>query len=348
MLVAVACAVEAPPPGGPVDDIPPNIVGKVPRADSAGVAPESRISITFSEDMTRTGVERLLQLQPPIEIGEVRWKGRTVVVRPLEPLHPDTTYFVTLRAGFRDNHRVPSDIGIEWAFATSAAIDSGTISGRIYFRREPTKKGVVRCFVLPVDSGFAPEAERPDREAVTDDNGDYELRYLPNRGNFLVVWAFEDANQNRTFSPENEAGITLRDTVVLTPGAPFASGVDVFIVDPTEPAEVAGIAVNHSGLDTFVVSVGLFADTVDTPVYLTRCDTTGAYKFKNVLMGTYLLRGFVDVVPDSVCGYFPCFADTSRQCAEPCAVYPDTLTVVPGDEVALDTLWIELAATKED
>ena len=96
------------------------------------------------------------------------------------------------------------------------------------------------------------------------------------------------------------------------------------------------------------MSVGLFADTAETAVYLTRCDTTGAFKFGNVLMGTYLLRAFIDVAADSACGYFPCLDDPSRQCAEPCAVYPDSLSVVPGAEVVLDTLWIEPAATKED
>jgi len=346
--LAAACAVEAPPPGGPVDETPPRVLSTLPTSDSAGVDPSSEIGITFSEDMTRTGVERQIQLQPPIEIGKVRWKGRTILIRPLEPLHPDTTYYVTLRAGFRDNHRVGSETDLAWAFATSTAIDSGTISGTIHFRREPTQNGVVRAFVLPADSGFTPEAARPDREAVTNEDGHYSLRYLSNRGTRYVVWAFEDANRNGVFAPGDEAGMVYQDTIILSPEVAFAEGKDILIIDPKEPAVVSGVVVNRSGLDTLAISVALYADTVAAPKYMTRCDTTGFYEFKTVMMGSYALRAFVDVVPDSVCGWFPCAGDSSRQCAEPCVLYPDSVSVMPGDEASLDTLWLEPAATREE
>ncbi|MGD8413805.1 MAG: Ig-like domain-containing protein, partial [Candidatus Latescibacterota bacterium] len=203
MLVAVsaalACAVESPPPGGPVDDVAPTVVETVPKADSAGVDPSSPIAISFSEDMTRAGVERLFSMIPEIQIGKVSWDGRTIFIQPLEPLHPDTTYVARLKSGFRDNHKVPQENAHWWAFATSAAIDSGSISGTVFFRREPTRKGVARCFFLPVDSSFVPQASRPDRESTTNDAGKYSLRYLPNRGNGFIVWAFEDKNDNGEF-----------------------------------------------------------------------------------------------------------------------------------------------------
>jgi hypothetical protein len=342
----LACAVEAPPPGGPIDDIAPGVVSTVPTSDSAGVDPGTAIAITFDEDMTRTGLERLFTMLPEIEIGTVRWKDRTLIIQPLDSLHPDTTYIATMGAGYRDNHKVPSKKRHWWAFATSAAIDSGTISGSVLFRREPTIKAVARCFYLPVDSGFAPQASRPDREARTDDTGKYELRYLPSRGNQFIVWAFEDKNDNGEFEPNNEYGATFSDTVMLTPTAPFASGTNVSIVDPTEPALVAGVVVNRSGIDTLAVNVTLTPDTVETPSYLTACDTLGAFAFNNVKMGTYVLRAFIDIVPDSVCGWYPCFDDTSFLCAEPCAMMPDTLTLAPGDEVQLDSLYLNPAGRR--
>jgi hypothetical protein len=345
----VACAIDRPPLGGPEDKTAPTLLVTVPRSDSAGVDAGSEIAITFSEDMSRSGVERLVQFNPPIEIGTVRWDGSTIFIRPAEPLHPDTTYIVTIRPGFRDYHKVAAKEGTEFAFATSAAIDSGTISGRIYFRREPTKKGVVRCFVLPVDSGFAAEAVRPDREAKTDENGDYTLRYLPNRDNRFIVWAFEDANKNSTFAPENEAGMLLPDTVALTPHSPFAAGIDIWIVDPNEPAVVAGVVVNESGLDTFVVSVALYVDSLAArPTYLQPCDSTGAYEFANVRGAKYLLRAFVDVVADSACGWYPCFDDSSASCEEPCAMFPDTLQVEPGTTVEVDSLALRPAAGRKE
>jgi hypothetical protein len=132
--------------------------------------------------------------------------------------------------------------------------------------------------------------------------------------------------------------------VVLTPSAPFASDVNISIVDPTEPATLTGVVVNRSGVDDSLnVTVSLSPDTADSPVYLTFCDTTGSYRFKSVKMGRYVLRAFIDVVPDSVCGWFPCPNDTAQQCAEPCSVLPDTLTVEPGAEIQADTLFLNPA-----
>ncbi len=346
--LVLACAVEAPPPGGPVDEIVPAVTGTNPTGDSAGVDPGSPISITFSEDMTRAGVERLVSFSPPIEIGRVWWKDRTVFIQPLEPLHPDTTYVVKLRPGFRDNHKVSSKEDHVWAFATSAAIDSGSISGTIHFRREPTSKGVVGCFVLPVDSSFVPQAALPDRETVTDESGNYTLRYLPSEDNRYIVWAFQDANGNGLYQTGDEYAALAADTVVLTPNAPFAAGVDIFVVDPTEAATLAGVVVNRTGIDTIGVSVGLYADTVETPQYLVSCDTTGAYSFGSVKMGSYILRAFIDVAADSVCGWYVCFDDTTRLCAEPCAVLPDTLTIEPGDELELDPVVLEPADRRKE
>jgi hypothetical protein len=340
--LALACAIDAPPPGGPVDETPPRVVGTFPVADSAGVDPGSEIGIVFSEKMSRSRVERMLSTSPEIEIGKVRWDGNTMFVQPAEPLHPDTTYLVTMEPGYRDFHKVTSKKEFLFAFATAAAIDSASISGRVYFRREPTRNGVVYCFVLPVDSGFTPESARPDREALTDDEGNYEIRYLSNSDVSYLVWAFEDKNNNRTFAPGDEAGLALEDTITLTPSTPFASGMDIWIVDPDEPASIAGVIADASAMDSFLVSVALFADSLGgRAAYLVSCDSTGGYAMNDVRGGTYLLQAFVDVVTDSVCGEFPCLDDTTMICSEPCALYPDTLFVEPGTEVVLDTLRLE-------
>lgn len=347
LLVTLACAVEAPPPGGPLDEIAPAVLATFPPPDSAGIDAGSEIAITFSEDMTRTGLERLLEITPAIEIGKVRWKDRTVFIQPLTPLHPDTTYIVTLSAGFRDNHRVQGQSDHVWAFATSAAIDSGTISGTVYFRREPSAKAVARCFFLPVDSAFAPQAARPDREAHADDKGDFTLRYLPSRDSRFIVWAFEDKNDNGVLNPESEYGEVFADTVVLVPTAPYFSGADISIVDPTEPAQVAGVAVNRSDFKARPLTVTLSADTSETPAYVTECDTTGVFSFARVLMGRYTLRAFVEIVGDSVCSWYPCPDDTTRLCQEPCTVMPDTLTVAPGDEIQVDSVYVNPSRGRE-
>lgn len=328
---ATACAVSMPPSGGPEDKTPPSVAEVVPARDSSGVAAEAKIRISFSEDMTRRGIERLLEFSPPVVIDAVDWDGRTVVITPRGGLHPDTTYIVTLNAGAADNHRVASKNPYVFAFATSAGIDTGRVAGTVRFRREPTNKGVVHCYALR-DTVFVPEATRPDRRAKVGEGGAYELGYLGTDHRRYLIWAFEDQNGDGLFAPDQDVGHAAYDTVTLSATAPFATGVDFAIVDPNEPAVVSGKVVNESGIDTLSVSVGLYAqgDTVP-PAYYTLCDTTGRYDFGSVRAGVYLLKAFVDVVRDSLCGDYPCGPDSTLVCAEPCVTHPDSVRVEPGD-----------------
>lgn len=350
LLVAIelACAISVPPSGGPEDKTPPKVVGTNPKPDSSGVAANARISITFSEDMTRARLERLVTFSPDVEIGRVEWKGRTVIIEPARGLHPDTTYQVQIAEGFRDNHNVANKSGYQFAFATSAAIDSGTISGRVFFRREPTKNAVVRCFVLPKDSSFAAESARPDREAKADAEGKYSVGYLPNRENAIVVWAFEDANNNRSFNPDKDVAVEQPDTVVLTARKTTVVENDIYIVDPKEPAVIAGVIANRTGADTVAITVTMDAVNDTTPpTYYTKCDAGGAYEFK-ALAGAYVVRGFIDFFPDSLCGVYPCADDSAVSCPEPCITYPDTIVVAPGDEVKLSKMILEPAVPRQE
>ncbi len=327
----LACAVSVPPSGGPQDKTPPKVEATVPARDSAGVAADSPILITFSEDMSRGRIERLLQFAPPVVIEESRWDGRTVVIYPRDGLHPDTTYLVTLKAGIQDNHRVASKNDFRFAFATSAYIDSGHIAGSVLFRRERTKNGVVNCYVMR-DTAFVPAATRPDRQARVGKEGNYTIGYLASAGRPYIVWAFEDRNNNQTFDPDGDIGYVGADTISLSADAPFRTGVDFAIVDPDEPAVVSGRIINESGVDTIVVSVALYADGDSLPpLYYTACDTAGVYEFSQVSAGRYELRAFVDLRVDSLCGDYPCGPDSSLWCVEPCVVHPDSVIVAPGE-----------------
>ncbi len=96
-----------------------------------------------------------------------------------------------------------------------------------------------------------------------------------------------------------------------------------------------------------LVTVGLFAwgDTL-SPSYLTRCDTTGAFLFGAVRRGVYSVSAFIDFQPDSVCGTYPCAADSALRCVEPCAIKPDSVHCAPGSEQTLPVL--RLRAPREE
>jgi hypothetical protein len=342
LTAVVSCAIPAPPPGGPEDKTAPEVVETLPADSSAGIPADSDIRITFSEKMTRRGLERQVKFYPNVIIKKTKWDDKTVIIEPDAPLHPDTTYVVKLKPGFQDHHRVSNPKSYEFAFATSAHIDSGRIAGTVYFRRKPTEKGYVHLFALPTDSSFAPEVSRPDRESVTDESGRYELPFLPTSDVEFLLFAFEDQSGNDRFERQKEVGQLYPDTLRLTPDMPFLDGMDIMIVDPNEPGEVSGVVNNLTALDTLPVSVALFAenDTIP-PAYYTRCDTLGAYAFTTVRAGVYALRAFVDLLADSLCGAYPCPQDSSMECTEPCAQYPDSVRVEPGIKLELEDLELE-------
>ena len=341
-LTAIGCAVTLPPPGGPADKTSPSVTGSDPADSSAGIPSDSPISITFSEGMKRTKFERNVTFSPPVSIGKVNWKKNTITIEPEEPLHPDTTYLVEIKPGFKDIHGVTNARGYTFVFATSAVIDSGTISGFIYFRRKPSSKGIARLFVLPKDSSFAPEASKPDREVSTDDSGRYVFHYLPTDDSRFVVWAFHDQSGNKRHEPKKEFGAVFPDTLVLSIGSPALGDRDITIVDPTEPASVNGRVVNRTAIDSLTATVAAYSANDSTPLAsLTRCDVEGRYKLPNLLAGSYIIKAFFDLAADSLCGRYPCPKDTASGCLEPYVLYPDTVTVSPGAEIKLEDLILE-------
>ena len=339
LLYLAACGISVPPSGGPEDKTAPEVGELTPARDSAGVSPDAELMITFSENMTRMRLEGLVSMSPEVEFEKPRWKGRTLILKPTEPLHEDTTYVVTIKPGFKDNHGVTNHEGFSFAFATSAHIDSGTIAGQVFFRREASNAAVVRCFALPVDTGFVPGAARPDREAAGDETGFYEIQYLPTDGARFLLWAFHDKNGNKAFERDSEAGMMYPDTLELRSNLTSLPGRDIYIIDPTEPATLSGRVINLTGVDTMLVSVGLYveSDTIP-PVYYTVCDSLGDFTFERVTGGAYLLKAFLDFRGDSLCGDYPCPADTTTMCVEPCVTLPDSVRLAPGEEITLEAL----------
>lgn len=350
VLAAGACAVPEPPPGGPVDEKAPSVVGTSPENGTTGVAPDAQIALMFDEPMTQTRVERYVTLYPRIVVGKTRWKKEAFFLTPDEPLHADTTYVVELGRGLADAHGVKTADVYQFGFATSAVIDSGVIAGHVLFRRQPSKAAIVRLFVLPKDTSFAPEATFPDRQANVDGEGAFRLAYLPTDDKTFMLWSFQDTDGNGSFTVDRDVVAEKPDTVKLSPTSPALDDVNVVIVDPTEPAEVVGQIVSSMGFDSVAVMVTMdeVEDTLP-PTYVTRAaPPDGNFRFGTVLKGRYTLHTFIDFGPDSLCGSYPCGEDSTDVCFEPCATYPDTIRVNPGDKINLGELILETPLRREE
>lgn len=327
------------PSGGPEDRKPPTVAATTPAPDSVGVDPASDIGIAFSEDMTRSRVERLVSTEPPIVVGSSRWRDRTLVIHVDGGLQRDTTYVVRVKPGYRDRHGVPGVDDYQFAFATGAALDTARIEGAVFFKKEPSAKALVRAFRVPRDTAFAAEAARPDRETPTAHDGRYALRYLPSGGARFVVMAFVDVNGNGSFERAAEPFTVVPDTVVLAAAHPVVMGVQIAIIDPNEPARVHGAVVNESGIDSVRATVGLYAsDDSSRAAHIAICGADGSFVVEHARPREYIVRAFLDLRADSLCGEYPCAGDSARACMEPCVRLAGILTVKPGATVEVPRL----------
>jgi hypothetical protein len=345
LVVTVACAVSVPPSGGPEDKNPPTVAATTPSNDSTGVDPHSDLRIAFSEPMRQQRVERLVIVNPPIEIQRVRWDGNVLVITPVHELVRDTTYVVRIKPEYEDRHGVPGAQWQEFAFATgTAALDTARIEGKITLKHAPAAKAVVRCFRLVENDTLDIDRDRPDREATADREGKFKLRHLPSNGARFLVLGFQDQNSNGIYDRDSDPGLVYPDTVVIVPGNPVVRDIELALLDPKEPGSVKGSVKNESGADTVRVMIAMY-DTADSTraAYRAVCDSTGVYEVKIVKPGDYVLRAFVDVKTDSLPGTYPC-ATNPKGCPEPSARRPGVLHVKAATTVTEPALVIR----KED
>ena len=102
LLMAASCARIQPPPGGPIDKIPPELTGSCPADGSLDNGVLDTITLSFSERVDRASVLKHLRSDPPWLLRSEHWQADTLLVlRYWEPFPADTTMAVFLLSGLR-------------------------------------------------------------------------------------------------------------------------------------------------------------------------------------------------------------------------------------------------------
>ncbi len=194
LLLLLGCAVQAPPSGGPVDRIPPEIVRTDPLPESTRIAKNlDRLTIVFSERMKEGSERNNLFISPPVPF-KVQWKkGHILILQLQEPLKKRQTYVLSIGSALQDAHNNKMTASFNLAFSTGDSIDRGKISGRIYgLKRGQTF--YVFAYRLSDSTRFDPFTIQPDYVTLNGQQGNYTLGYLKN-GTYRVL-AVEDRNHD--------------------------------------------------------------------------------------------------------------------------------------------------------
>lgn len=242
LLIVVACARQGFPPGGPEDKTPPEVVATSPPANAVHVPPTVKVLLTFSEEMHRQAVEQALFIVPtPTGRPLLRWRGRTLSISFSEPLRLGRTYVLTVGTEARDlrNNRMRQAFSL--AFSTGSALDSCTVTGRVY--ATGTVAGTtVWAYDLSANPSPDPCIALPDYVTQCAADGEYALQAMA--PGLYRLFAFFDREANRRYDPDYDPlGVPAGD-VTLSADFPSFGGCDFRLVlrDTTAPRLESAIA----------------------------------------------------------------------------------------------------------
>ena len=256
-ILFYSCAKRGFPPGGPVDETPPEILEMHPAAGAVNVSLDEKIEITFSERMAPRSVEEAFFISPSPE-GKPRfdWKGKKVEIKLPSGLTADRTYVVTVGTGARDEHRNRLKESYSFAFSTGERLSRGVIRGRVrgekrvragvyvlaYDLKAEREPGVVTDLysrsqkIATTTLGEPdPSVRSGDYITQTAETGTYTLTYISS--GMYRLFAFEDRDRNGRYTRgKDPLGICSGD-VVLSDSAVAVELSDLYLAvrDTTAP-----------------------------------------------------------------------------------------------------------------
>ena len=191
-----------PPPGGPPDAAPPQLVKTFPDSFQVFQDFDSDVDFIFDEVISEGGspsqgtgtgdLERLVILSPTREVPKVRWRRDRITVRPDEGWQRDRVYRVELLPGVTDLRRNRLDSGAVVTFSTGAPVPRTRFQGVVvdWTSARPAPGALVVAMKLPDSLSY---------RGLADSSGRFNLGPLP-AGQYVVSGVL-DENRNHLADP---------------------------------------------------------------------------------------------------------------------------------------------------
>ncbi len=226
------CANQLPPPGGPVDRTPPEIISIFPESGTINFK-KNFIEVKFSEYVDKRTFQDALFISPALEeTPEFDWSGKSVRVKFANPLDENLTYVITIGTDVKDlNNQNRLSDAFSIAFSTGDKIDNGSIEGKI-FTDEP--QGMMIFAYNKKDTLINPAQRKPKYISQTGTTGNFSLKGLAS-GEYRI-FAVKDEFGDLLYSiGEDKIGIPFQD-VVLSDEDTLFQNLNFFItVEDTTP-----------------------------------------------------------------------------------------------------------------
>jgi hypothetical protein len=219
----ISCASIQPPPGGPEDKTPPEIIGISPEPRSINVARDTHLRFIFSTPLDRASFQSALTITPYVN-GRVEydWSGydEVTVILP-ERLRENTTYSVSLSRDLKNRRGNTLDQPYHLIFSTGPLIDTAELAGVIFPAFSATEAASMRdLFVFAYDLNgrnadtLNYQTTPPDYMTQPDDKGTYRFMAMK-QSNRYRVFALRDAFRNRLYDHGTDAfAMPTRDMIL--------------------------------------------------------------------------------------------------------------------------------------
>ncbi len=267
-----------PPPGGPPDVAPPQLVKTFPDSFQVFQDFDSDVDFLFDEVISEGGspnqgtgtgdLERLVILSPTQAVPKVRWRRDRITVRPDEGWQRDRVYRVELLPGVTDLRRNRLDSGAVVTFSTGAPVPRTRFEGVVvdWTGARPAPGALVVAMKLPDSLPYRGLADSSGRfnlgplpagqyvvSGVLDENRNhladareaFDSMPVSRSDSTLELWAFvHDTNppRVRTVTPQDSASASVELTQPLDPRQRLQpSAVRLSLLPDSTPVKVASI-----------------------------------------------------------------------------------------------------------
>ena len=197
-----SCAKMGAPDGGWYDETPPHVVGAMP-ADKSTHVSKRNIRINFNEFVKIDNPTQNVVVSPPqLEVPEIKGEGKSINVKLIDKLQPNTTYTIDFSNAISDNNEGNPLGNFTYSFSTGNHIDTLEVAGYVVQAAdlEPVKGILVGLYADLSDTAF--KTKPMLRVSRTDSRGHFIIRGVA-PGKYRV-YALQDADGNYSFNQRSE------------------------------------------------------------------------------------------------------------------------------------------------
>lgn len=190
--------------GGKKDTTPPKLVNATPANASLNFN-SSQIILQFDEFVQLKDLTNQLIITPSLKtLPEITSEGKKIkIIIKKEELKSNSTYYFSFGSSIADMHEGNTVKNFEYVFSTGNFIDTLKINGLLTdaFNNNPVPGALIALYTnFKTDS--LPFNVVPEFIAKTEDNGTFQINYLPSTT--FRVFAIADNNKNMLYDGETE------------------------------------------------------------------------------------------------------------------------------------------------